>query len=131
MAEPPADGLQPAAAAERGHLPGAPVALIPSGARFEGLVAFRHADPVRVDGELRGAVVGAGLLEIGESARVEGRIEVAQLRVAGAVEGRVRARERAELLPTARVNGELRTPRLTLAEGCLLQGRCQTGPDAS
>jgi len=107
------------------------LALVPRGARFSGLVAFRDSDPVVVEGRLRGAVVGAGMLEVGESGHVEGQIEVALLRVAGEIQGRVRVRERAELLPTARVTGELRTPKLLLAEGCLLQGRCRTGPDAA
>jgi cytoskeletal protein CcmA (bactofilin family) len=47
--------------------------------------------------------------------------------VAGVIEGDIYARRRVELLPTARVHGEVRTPALALAEGSTLDGRCHTG----
>ena len=57
--------------------------VIESGARFEGLLCFESS--ARVEGELVGSVLGDGLLEIGRSARVEGSIDVAVLRVEGDV----------------------------------------------
>jgi cytoskeletal protein CcmA (bactofilin family) len=65
---------------------------------------------------------------IGEGARVRARIEVDELIVGGELEGEIHARQRVELLNTARVVGTLRSPRLAVAEGGILEGRCETPP---
>ena len=93
--------------------------------RFEGLVAFRGR--AQVDGEIEGAIVCRGTLRLGETAHVRGVIEVDELILAGTLEGEATARKRIELTSTARVKGILRAPRLALADGCVVQGRCETG----
>jgi cytoskeletal protein CcmA (bactofilin family) len=104
-------------------------AVVGEGGRFEGLLAFRGR--ARVDGELRGEVVGPGSLRVGPSARVEARVEVDELVLEGSLEGEARARRRIALASTARVRGELHAPRLAIAEGALLDGRCHAGEDHS
>jgi cytoskeletal protein CcmA (bactofilin family) len=104
----------------------APVA-VPAGGHYRGLLSFRGA--ARVDGNFEGEVIASGTLWIGKAAVVRARIDVDELIVAGVLDGEVRARSRIEVLATGRVRGALCTPRLALADGCLLQGRCQTGPD--
>ena len=116
------------AAAEDGGL-AAPV-LLAEGTEFDGLLALDG--PARIDGRLRGEVIGQGPLWIGPRASVEARIETDELVVAGALAGDVRASRRIALGGTARVRGELSTPSLALAEGALLEGRCTAGsPDAA
>jgi cytoskeletal protein CcmA (bactofilin family) len=102
----------------------APV-LLAVGAEFTGLVAL--AGPARVEGLLRGEVIGPGPLWIGPRANVEARIETDELNVSGTVKGEIRASRRVVLGATARVRGELYTPSLSLAEGALMEGRCATG----
>ena len=102
----------------------APV-LLAEGAEFSGLLALDG--PARIDGQLRGEVIGPGPLWIGPRANVEARIETDELVVAGALAGDVRASRRIALDGTARVRGELSTPSLSLAEGALLEGRCTAG----
>jgi cytoskeletal protein CcmA (bactofilin family) len=97
------------------------------GTEFEGLLSFRGA--ARVDGKLSGDVVAEGCLVIGEGARVRARIEVDELIVGGELEGEIHARKRVELLDTARVVGSLRCPRLSVAEGGILEGRCEAAPE--
>ena len=99
--------------------------ILAAGASFEGVLAFQGT--VHLEGQLRGEVIAQGSLKIEPQGRVEGRIEVDELVVAGVIEGDVYARRRVELLPTARVHGEVRTPALALAEGCVLDGRCHAG----
>jgi cytoskeletal protein CcmA (bactofilin family) len=99
--------------------------VLGAGASFDGVLAFRGT--VHVEGQLRGDVIAQGSLKIEPQGRVEGRIEVDELVVAGVIEGDVYARRRVELLPTARVHGEVRTPALALAEGSVLDGRCHAG----
>jgi cytoskeletal protein CcmA (bactofilin family) len=103
-----------------------PIQLIGAGTAFEGLVSFRGR--ALIDGELRGEVVASGALHIGEAATVRARIEVDALIVAGSLEGEVIARERIEVLSTARVTGVLNAPRVSLADGCVVDGRCEAGP---
>jgi cytoskeletal protein CcmA (bactofilin family) len=102
--------------------------VLAQGTEFEGLLSFRGA--ARVDGKFSGDVVAEGCLVIGEGARVRARIEVDELIVGGELEGEIHARERVELLKTARVVGSVRSPRLAVAEGGVLEGRCQAVPDA-
>jgi cytoskeletal protein CcmA (bactofilin family) len=98
------------------------------GTRFEGLLTFRGR--ARVDGSLTGEISGHGVLVLGPGARAEARVEVDELIVAGEVEGDVRARRRVELLATGCIRGDVETPRLVIAEGGRLLGRCTTGPAA-
>jgi cytoskeletal protein CcmA (bactofilin family) len=98
------------------------------GTQFEGLLTFRGR--ARIDGELVGEVVGHGLLVIGEKARARARVVVDELVVAGEIEGDVSARERIELLATGCIQGDVETPRLAIAEGGRLLGRCTTGASA-
>jgi cytoskeletal protein CcmA (bactofilin family) len=103
--------------------------VLASGTEFEGLLSFRGA--ARVDGRLSGDIVAEGRLVIGEGACVRARIEVDELIVAGELEGEIHARERVELQHTARVVGSLRCPRLSVAEGGILEGRCEAVPGAA
>lgn len=99
--------------------------LLRAGARFEGLLVLHGT--ARIDGSVRGRVLGAEILHIGESGCVEARIEAQEVVVAGRIEGDVTASRRVELLPTARVRGRLQAPRLALADGCSFDGPCQAG----
>jgi cytoskeletal protein CcmA (bactofilin family) len=102
----------------------APV-LLAEGSQFTGLLALDG--PARIDGQLRGEVIGPGPLWIGPRANVEARVETDELVVIGVLAGDVRASRRIALEGTARVRGQLSTPSLSLAEGALLEGRCTAG----
>jgi len=117
--------VRPASPAPASPEAGDPSAIGP-GASFEGCLVFRGS--TLVEGRLTGKVVAEGRLEIGPQGWVQAEIEVDELVVAGHLEGEVHARERVELLATARVTANLRTPRLALAEGCRFEGRCDTEP---
>ncbi len=98
--------------------------VVAAGARFQGLLVL--TDPARIDGSVKGEIIAAGPLWISSSARVRARVEADEVIVGGQVVGTVEARTRIELLATARVRGELVTPRISLADGCVLEGRCRT-----
>jgi cytoskeletal protein CcmA (bactofilin family) len=105
------------------EVPAAPV--LAAGARFQGLLLLHGA--ARLDGSVVGDVLGADRLYIGPQGRVEGRVEAGEVVVAGVVEGQVCARRRLELCQTARVRGQIETPRLALADGSLLEAGCRAG----
>ena len=100
--------------------------LLGPGTHFEGLITFRGR--VRLDGEMSGEIVGHGLLVLGAGARARARVEVDELVVEGEIEGDVRASQRVELLASGCIRGDVETPRLMIAEGGRLLGRCTTGP---
>ena len=101
------------------------VLALEAGARFEGLVLLHGA--ARIDGQVRGEVVGAERLEIGEGAALEATVEAGEIVVAGRVAGALRATRRLELRPTARVRGRIEAPRLAAAAGARVEGDCRVG----
>ncbi len=108
--------------------PDAGPVVVPASARFEGLLTFRGR--AQVHGEIEGEVLCRGTLVVGAAGQIVGTIEADEVVVAGSVQGDITARGRIELTPSARVQGTLRAPRIHLADGCVLDGRCETG-DAS
>ena len=110
--------------------PAGPVArsdrpLLGDGAHFEGLLVLHGA--ARIDGTMRGRVLGADVLHIGEGGSVEARIDADEVVVAGRIVGDVTASRRVELRATARVRGGLSAPLVSLAEGCEFDGPCSAG----
>jgi cytoskeletal protein CcmA (bactofilin family) len=97
--------------------------VVGPGARFEGTLAFRGE--ARVEGEVHGAVLARGTLHVAPGAVVRARIEAEELVVAGSVEGDVVAPRRVSLLAGARLVGDVCTGALALADGSLLEGRCE------
>jgi cytoskeletal protein CcmA (bactofilin family) len=65
---------------------------------------------------------------IGGTGDVVGDVMARTVVVAGKVEGQIRALERAELLPSAAVNGSVQAPKVVIAEGAQLQGSVAMSP---
>jgi cytoskeletal protein CcmA (bactofilin family) len=102
--------------------------LLGPGTHFEGLITFQGE--ARLEGAVEGEISGHGLLVLGAGATAKARIDVDELVVAGEIDGDVRARKRVELLASGCIRGDVETPRLVIAEGGRLLGRCTTGPAA-
>jgi len=80
---------------------------------------------LRVDGHLTGKVTSEnGTLIIGSTGRVDANITVAAAMINGTVNGDIVATEKIELGRTARIAGNIKTPRMTMDEGALLEGGC-------
>jgi cytoskeletal protein CcmA (bactofilin family) len=80
---------------------------------------------LRVDGHLTGKVGSEnGTLIIGSTGRVDANISVAAAMINGTVNGDITATEKIELGRTARVVGNLKSPRLIIEDGALLEGNC-------
>lgn len=99
--------------------------LIGSGTRVEGNIVFSGG--LRVDGEVRGNIScesgQGGTLVISEKASVEGAISVGHVVINGAVIGPVVASESLELLPGARVTGDVEYYKIEMQQGSVIQGR--------
>lgn len=80
---------------------------------------------LRVDGHLIGTVTSeAGTLIVGTNGQVDANVSVAAAMVNGAVNGDIIASEKLQLGRTARVMGNIQSPRLIVEEGAILEGSC-------
>ncbi len=80
---------------------------------------------LRIDGHLTGTVGSdTGTLLVGSSGQVDADVSVASAIINGTVNGDIIASERLELGRTARVMGNIQTPRLTIEDGAILEGGC-------
>lgn len=80
---------------------------------------------LRVDGHLIGTVNSeAGTLIIGTNGQVDANVSVAAAMINGSVNGDVHATEKLHLGRTARVMGNISSPRLIIEEGAILEGSC-------
>lgn len=80
---------------------------------------------LRIDGHLTGTISSeSGTLIIGTSGRVDANIMVAAAVINGTVNGDIAASEKIELGRTARVAGNIQTPRLVIEDGALFEGGC-------
>ena len=80
---------------------------------------------LRVDGHLIGTVKSeSGTLIIGTNGQVDANIAVAAAMINGTVNGDIVATEKLQLGRTARVMGNIHSPRLIVEEGAILEGNC-------
>lgn len=109
-----------------------PTCVIGEGSSFEGLLSFREG--ARIDGALKGRVVGGGTLIVGPAAHIEADIQVARLVVSGRIEGQIEVLDRAELHAGSWVRGSLEAPRIQVDDGARLEARVRmraNSPSAS
>lgn len=98
------------------------LSCISKGTRISGTVDFRGM--VIIEGEAEGEITGDNI-EIAPSGVVMARITANRLRIGAQVDGEVVARERIEVLSTARLRCAITTPTLVLAEGAKFEGDCK------
>ncbi|HRH42926.1 MAG TPA: polymer-forming cytoskeletal protein [Pyrinomonadaceae bacterium] len=80
---------------------------------------------LRVDGHLTGRVTSeSGTLIIGSTGRVDANILVAAAIINGTINGDIVALEKIELGRSARVIGNIQTPRLVIEDGAIFEGSC-------
>lgn len=80
---------------------------------------------LRIDGHLTGRVTSEnGTLIVGSSGRVDANVMVLAAAINGTVNGDIIALEKIELGRTARVMGNIQTPRLVIEDGAVFEGSC-------
>lgn len=100
--------------------------LIGKGAQYEGTLIFEQG--TRIDGRLKGSIIGKGTLVIGEGAEVDADIRVGALIVlGGTLRGKVVATQSIELLRAAVVHADLETPDLHIEKGARFEGKSSMG----
>jgi cytoskeletal protein CcmA (bactofilin family) len=94
---------------------------------YNGQLTFTGS--VRVDGEFTGEITAEGTLILGTTARVSGRINVAQLILSGKIDGEIFVSKQTTMHKTAFLTGNIVTPVLVMEEGATLQGSVQMTKD--
>ena len=80
---------------------------------------------LRIDGHLTGKIASeSGTLIVGSTGRVDANITVAQAIISGTVNGDIYATEKLELTRTAKVIGNVQSPRLVIDDGAIFEGGC-------
>ena len=95
-------------------------ALLGKGSDFQGKLTFEGS--VRIDGRFTGEILTDGHLIIGEGAQVQAEIRVGTVQIYGNVTGNVTASDRVDLLGGARLIGDVKAARLTIADGASFKG---------
>ncbi|NQV74221.1 polymer-forming cytoskeletal protein [bacterium] len=99
--------------------------LIAAGTHVEGTLSAK--DDTRVSGSLKGILRVEGKAIIAEEGSVEGEIHAADADLAGTLKGDIFIKGRLVLKETARVEGTIRTSRLIVEEGAIIDGTCHMG----
>ena len=99
--------------------------LIGAGTTINGDINFTGG--LRIDGTIKGNIKAVGdkpgTLVLSELAKIEGEIEVGHVVVNGTVAGPVRASEYLELMPKARVTGDVTYKTIEIHVGAIVMGR--------
>jgi len=96
--------------------------FLDKGATFRGELEFE--DTMRIDGKFNGKIVSKNELIIGESAQVDGEIEVGSVAISGTVKGKIKATGRIEIHRSGRVYSDIETAALIIEEGAVFEGTC-------
>jgi len=113
---------------DSGGAPEALTAFIDQGSEFEGKLSFKNT--VRIDGTFKGEISSENTLIVGEPGVVDATIHSRHVIVSGEVAGDIVASERLVLHKTARVTGDIQTPKLVVEDGAELQGSIKMGASA-
>jgi len=93
---------------------------------FEGKITVKHS--IRIDGFLQGDVNTTETLTIGKEGVIEGNVSAKNLIAGGRIKGTVLIAEKTVLETTSNLEGSLKTGKLVIEEGAVLQGSTDMTP---
>lgn len=104
--------------------------VIGEGTHIDG--SIKVAGSLRVDGEIEGgAVITSEHLTVGAKGQIKADLAVKQAIISGTVNGKIRARERVELLAGAHVRGDVYAQSFKIEDGVYFHGTCVMGEAAA
>lgn len=80
---------------------------------------------LRIDGEFEGDIATTSDLIVGEAGKVKATVSAKNVMVAGSVTGNMDVKEKLELMPSAKVYGDLKVGTLIIGEGAVFKGNCE------
>jgi len=101
------------------------VAWVGKSVTFQGTLT--SLEDMTIDGHVEGTIdIQEHALTVGPDANIRADIAATTVTIHGTVTGNVRAKGRIEIRATGRVEGNLFTPRLVMADGAVVRGRVDT-----
>ena len=85
------------------------------------------SEPVLIEGNVKGAINLSGDLRIGTQARVDAKVHARNVTVEGRLNGDVSADDRVELVAGSTVDGNIKAPKIVVAEGARFRGNVDMG----
>jgi len=85
------------------------------------------SEPVFVEGTVRGRIHLSSDLVVGTKARVEATVHARNVTIEGRLTGDVSADDRVELVASATVDGNIKAPKIVVAEGAKFRGSVDMG----
>ncbi|HHX28747.1 MAG: bactofilin family protein [Bacillota bacterium] len=108
--------------------PGTFESLLGKGIEIKGTV--RSKGSLRIEGSAEGNVECEGDVTVGETAVLNADVTAQNVTIGGTLSGTVTCSGRLELLPTARVKGDIKVGTLVVSEGAIFSGTTQMGEQA-
>src|SRR2546427_7134022 len=90
---------------------------------------LRFAGELTLEGKLEGEINSDGTLQLGDTAVVNGNINVASVIVRGKVTGNVAAKDKIEIKTKAELFGDIRSSKLVIEEGVTFVGKTEVNPN--
>ena len=85
------------------------------------------SDDIVVHGRVHGKVETSSEITVAKTGRVEADLSAASVEIAGALSGGIAATGRAEIKPDGRMVGDIKAPRILIADGARFTGHIDMG----
>ena len=92
-------------------------------AAMQGTLRFDDPVNLRISGKFEGALETKGKLMVGSKAEIKANITGETIHIDGVVTGDIKASTLLKLASTAKLNGDVETPKLIIDEGAILIGQ--------
>lgn len=86
--------------------------------------AITSKGTIRIDGQFQGDISTTGNIIVGDNAIVTAQVTALNATIAGTVYGNIDISEKLELLPSARMYGDIKVGVLTINAGATFKGAC-------
>lgn len=102
--------------------------IIVQGTTLKGQISAKGA--LRVDGEIEGTIKCDGKLVVGEKGRILGEILCVNAEVMGEINGKLNVEQLLIIKATAKVEGEIKTSKLSIEPDAIFKGTCSMGSES-
>lgn len=90
---------------------------------------LKFSGELTFEGKLEGEIQTDGVLNLGDSATVNGNINAQSVIVRGKVNGNITAKEKIEIKTKAELFGDIRASKLSVEEGVTFVGKTEVNPN--
>jgi cytoskeletal protein CcmA (bactofilin family) len=97
--------------------------VIGKGTKIQGTITADSG--VRIDGQLDGDLTSSGDVLVGDSGVLNAEFKARNAVIAGIVKGNVEVSGKLELMPTAKLYGDIKVGMLIIGEGAIFKGACE------